>query len=376
MKLNTWNIAVKEFKKDLRDRRTMFLMLIFPVVLMLILGSALTNAFTSGLSINEMKLLYKNEATAGELAQAWDGFAQAIGQEGVELVPVAEGTDGVEEVKEDNATAYAVIRDSGIQFYGSSRHSIESNIVQGMLTAFSDRYNLAAAAYRADPQAAEQILKQAGAQHGYVQETGLDADRQPGSMDYYALVMSTMIAFYAAMSASYLIRGERLRKTGLRLMAAPLKKSELFLGKVIGNTLINALCVLVVVLFSKYVFQANWGEHMGIVLLAFLTEVILAISLGLAVSFVFKESSSTAVLMIFVQLASFFGGAYFPMGELSGFMNVAANASPLYWMNTGLMKVIYNGDVQAALPVIGLNVGIAAILLVFSAITIRRREAL
>jgi len=374
--LNIWNIAVKEFKSDLRDKRTLFLMLVFPIVLMLILGSALTNAFTSGLSVDGMKLLYKNEATAGELVQAWEGFAQAIGQEGVETTSVTEGADGVKEVKEDNATAYAVIRDSGIQFYGSSRHSIESNILQGMLTAFADQYNLAAAAYRTDPEAAGQILKQAGAQAGFVQETGLEADRKPGSMDYYALVMSTMIAFYAAMSASYLIRGERLRKTALRLSAAPLKKSELFLGKVIGNTLINVLCVMAVVLFSKFVFRADWGDHMGIVLLALLTEVILAISLGLAISFIFKESSSTAVLMIFAQVASFFGGAYFPLGELNGFMLAVANASPLYWINSGMMKVIYNGDVQAALPVIGLNVGIAAVLLVFSAITIRRREAL
>lgn len=374
--MNIWNIAVKEFKSDLRDKRTLFLMLVFPIVLMLILGSALTNAFSGGLTVDEMKLLYKNEATAGELAQAWEGFVQAIGQEGVEAVPVTEGTDGVKEVQEDNATAYAVVRDGGIQFYGGSRHPIESNIVQGMLTAFSDRYNLAAAAYRADPKAAEQILKQAGTSSGFVHETGLEADRKPGSMDYYALVMSTMIAFYASMSASFLIRGERLRKTALRLTAAPLKKSEMFLGKVIGNTLINALCVLVVVLFSKYVFQADWGDHLGIVLLALLTEVILAISLGLAVSFIFKESSSTAVIMIVAQLASFFGGAYFPLGELTGFMHAVANASPLYWINSGMMKVIYNGDVQAALPVIGLNVGIAAILLVFSAITIRRREAL
>lgn len=374
--MNIWNIAAKEFKSDMRDKRTLFLMLVFPIVLMLILGSALTNAFTSGLSVGDMKLLYKNEATASGLVQAWEGFAQAIGQEGVEVTPVAGETDGVAEVQEDNATAYAVIRDSGIQFYGSTRHSIESNIVQGMLTVFSDRYNLAAAAYRADPEAAEQILAQAGAQGEFVRETGLEADRKPGSMDYYALVMSTMIAFYAAMSASYLIRGERLRKTALRLSAAPLKKSELFIGKVLGSTLINALCVLVVVLFSKYVFQANWGDHLGVVLLALLTEVILAISLGLAVSFIFKESSSIAVIMIFAQMASFFGGAYFPLGELKGFMLVVANASPLYWINSGMMKVIYNGDVQAALPVIGLNVGIAAVLLLFSAIVIRRREAL
>ena len=49
--------------------------------------------------------------------------------------------------------------------------------------------------------------------------------------DYYAVAMTTLIALYSALSASYLIRGERLRKTADRLIAAPVHKGEIFAGR-------------------------------------------------------------------------------------------------------------------------------------------------
>ena len=66
--------------------------------------------------------------------------------------------------------------------------------------------------------------------------------------------MTTMIALYAAMGASSLIRGERIRKTGDRLIAA-ISKAEIFIGKVLGSLVANALCILLVMLFSKFVFK-------------------------------------------------------------------------------------------------------------------------
>ena len=43
--------------------------------------------------------------------------------------------------------------------------------------------------------------------------------------------MTTMIALYVAMGASSLIRGERIRKTGDRLIVAPISKAEIFIEK-------------------------------------------------------------------------------------------------------------------------------------------------
>jgi ABC-2 type transport system permease protein len=107
-----------------------------------------------------------------------------------------------------------------------------------------------------------------------------------------------------------------------------LSKAEIFIGKVLGSLVANALCILLVMLFSKFVFQAiiialdasavfviypipkpkliarktcvnkirmlfskfvfqaNWGDHLGIIFLILLTQVFLAISFGLGIGYI------------------------------------------------------------------------------------------
>lgn len=374
--MNIWNIALKEIKSNLRNTRTFLFMLALPIALMLILGAALSNAFTSGVKVSDMRLLVNSEWTSMQGTADWNGFAQAIGKEGVEVVQAEAGMIGQEEVRAGRYTAYAELGTDGIKFYGSSKYTIESNIIQGMLTAFADRYALAAAAFQTDPAAAKEIVASAGQSGDFISETALNPDKQPGSIDYYAIAMTTMIALYSVFSASYLFRDERTRNTAVRLMAAPISKGEIFIGKIIGCAFINLLCVLGVVLFSKFAFHADWGNHYGMIFLILLTEVLLAVSLGLGVSFLVQGEGSRAFVMIFTQVASFIGGAYFPIGDTEGFMALLTNLSPLRWANTALMQIIYADNLAAAWPAIGLNLGIAAVFLMIAVISMRKREAL
>ncbi|TCZ76620.1 ABC transporter permease [Paenibacillus albiflavus] len=373
--MNIWNIALKRIKSTMRSKMTFWLMLALPIVMMLILGTALSNAFTDGSKIGDMKLLISNEWTNQQITPYWNGFVEAIEKQGVQVTQAEAGMDSKEEVRSDRYTAYAELRDDGIKFYGSSKRTIESNILQGMLTTFADRYSLTAAAYEANPSAVQEIVASAMQSGDYIRETSLDHDKLPGSMDYYAVAMSTMIAFYSIILGSYLYQTEKLRNTYARLMASPVSKIEFFAGSIIGATFINLLCVLVVVLFSKFVFHAEWGSHYGIVLLVLLTEVLLAVSMGVGISFIFKNESSRMVVMLFTQVASFLGGAYFPISDGEGIMDILANLSPIRWANSSLTKLIYADDVAAAWSTIGLNVGIAAIFLIFAIFCIRKQEA-
>lgn len=374
--MNIWNVAVKEIKSALRERRTLLFMLAFPIVLMLILGTALSNVFSGSAEVGKMQLLYKITADQTQLTQSWHIFAQEIERQGISAVPAEAGMNGRELIQDGQYTSYVELGGDGMKFYGNSRQSIESNILQGMLTAFADRYNLAVSAIRSAPSEAEAVMASVETEGGFVNETSLDPDKTPGSLDYYAISMTTMIALYAAMSGSFLFRSERTRQTAIRLIAAPISKGELFAGKVIGCTAINLLCVLIIVLVSKFAFQANWGDHMGMLFLILTTEVLLAVSLGLGVSYLVQGEKSRAVIMIFTQIASFVGGAYFPFDESAPVMGTVMNLSPIRWANEAIMNLIYSNDILAAWPAIGINVATAAAFLLVSALIMRKREAL
>ncbi|PED09585.1 ABC transporter permease [Bacillus pseudomycoides] len=369
--MNIFNIAIKEIKSDFRDIKTLVSMLAFPVVLMLILGTALTNAFNSdNLSIKNIQVLYKDEA-GGKFSQAFETLIKETGKSGIHFKKAAKDVDGKEEVKQNKYAGYVEMNQNGVKLYESDRNSIEGSIIEGMLTTFVDKYNVAVEVATVDPGKVSTVIS-SGNHDDYIKETSLQAAKKPSSMDYYAIAMTTMIALYGAMGASYLIRGERLRKTGDRLIAAPVSKAEIFIGKILGSIVVNALCLFLVVFFSKFVYGANWGDHLGVVFLILLTEVFLAISFGLGIGYITKTGeASKAIIMVVVQLASIFGGAYFVVEE-----NMITNLSPLTWANTAIMKIIYANEVGAALPVIFLNLGISALFLLIAIIALRRREGL
>jgi ABC-2 type transport system permease protein len=374
--LNTIKIVRKELLIQLRNKQTFLFMIAFPIVLILILGTALSGAFSSNTKVDDLKLLYRSSIHSPQLEASWEQFTAELKQQGVQLTSATVGTDGQKEVQEDHYTGYAELSDSGIRYYGSSQQQIENNIVTGMLSVYSDRYNLMASALKADPASVQTIAGAADSFGDSIKVTSLTKEKQPGSIDYYAIAMSTMIAFYSCMSSINLIPGERIRKTAIRLSASPVGKGEIFAGKVISATLINFICVVVVVLFSGLVFKADWGSHYVAIGLVLLTEVALAVSFGLLCGYLFKNGTGRPFVVIVIQIFSFIGGAYFPVGDSSGFMGKIILLSPLRWANDALHQVIYADQASAALPAILLNLAFVTAFLALSAIYMRRQEAL
>ncbi|KAA9008453.1 ABC transporter permease [Paenibacillus spiritus] len=372
--MNILAIAWRQIRATLRDRTAFVFMLAFPIVLMLILGTALSNAFSSGIEMDTVSLTYSRTAQNPGLLKAWDQFENQLRKQKVKLTAAADPEQARKAVQEGRYSAYAEIGDKGIRFYGEN--SIESTVAQGMLTVFADKYNLAAAVMKNKPERAEAILAGAGGEASFIRETSIASDKKPDSLDYYAMAMSTMTAFYACMSASNLLSGERSRRTSIRLMAAPVSRAEIFTGKVLGNTLINCIFVLTVFAISKWGFGADWGQRTGMVLGVLFTEVLLAVSIGLGCSFLFKDNTGTTVALILTQFISFFGGAYFPLGQMGGWMNIVSGLSPLRWANQALTGLIYEHSASEAVQAMGLNIGIALLLLLLAAGSLQRREEL
>ena len=65
-------------KREFRDVRTLVFMLAFPIVLMLVLGTALSNAFNSDShTIKDIQVIYKDEAN-GTFSQSFEAFAKEV----------------------------------------------------------------------------------------------------------------------------------------------------------------------------------------------------------------------------------------------------------------------------------------------------------
>lgn len=372
--MNIIHIAKKEIIKDLRDVKTFIFLLAFPLVLMLVLGSALTNAFKTTNSIDNVKVLYKQTADSS-LSQPFNQFIKAAKKSGIDFKKATDATDGKKEVKQNNYDGYVELNKNGVQLYLNDSNSIEGSILQGMFKSFVDKYNLASEVIKVAPAQIGTVFANQG--DHYIQETSLLPHKQPSSMDYYAIVMTTMIALYGARTAIQSVQGERARKTGDRLVASPVRKSEIFIGKVLGNIIINTLCVSLVIAFSKLFFKSNWGDHLGLIFLIILTEVLLAVSVGIGISFLSKSNTAPATItMLFIQLSSFFGGAYFKIDNPGGILKFITDLSPLTWVNHAITDIIYEHHYTSAISAMSLNIGISILFLLISVISLQRWEGL
>ncbi|MFN2744668.1 ABC transporter permease [Bacillus sp. z60-18] len=373
--MNTFIIAKKEIISAFRDKRTLAFMLAFPIVLIMILGTALTNAFDHEVSVGKIHVLYKDKSD-GEFSQGFKTFAKEAKTSGVYFEKVLSDMDAKTEVKKGHYDAYLEVTGSGMKFYKMEKNSVKNSIIQGMLTAFANRYHAVAEIVKVSPkQAGEAFVN--SSHDDYIKETSLNSDKKPGSMDYYAVTMTTLIALYSAIHASYLIRGERLRKTADRLVAAPVHKAEIFAGKLIGGLGANLLCILIVIAVSMFLFKANWGEHLWLVLVVVLTVVLFAVSFGLGISYLTNTGEAgVATINVLIPLVAFFGGAYFPVEDVQGALVVIKDLSPLTWTNEAIIKIIYTNDLAAGWPAISLNVGLSVLFLLIAVVSMRRREGL
>ena len=373
--MNVLNIIWKQIKVSFRDYHTFILMMAFPIVLMLILGSALSKDFDHIIKVDNVHVLYRTTASS-EISSYFQAFIKEAKDTGINFKKAADGVNGEKEVEGNHYTAFVEVTNEGLKLYGSSQNSIEESILQGMLTAFADKYNLTAAVASVDPAKVSTVLA-SPAKHDFIEETSLQSTKEPGSMDYYAIVMTTMIALYTALYGMGLLRDERVNHTSIRLLAAPIRKGEIFLGKIIGCVLVNMICIIVIIIFSHYVYKVDWGSHIGWILLILISEVFLAVSFGLGVSYVAKthEASRTIIILV-VQVASYFGGAYFKIEGTTGALKFIADLSPLTWSNQGITKIIYANDLSAAMLPITLNLGISLLFLTIAIISFQRREGL
>ncbi|MGO4699458.1 ABC transporter permease [Paenibacillus sp. 2TAB26] len=372
--MNIFRIMLKELKV-IRDPKMLLFLVVSPLLTMLILGTALTNSFNGSLTVDEIKVLYKNNSSSSDFSTYWDDFTGQMRQAGIKLEKADEKTDGKIEVKNNRYAGYVEITDNGLKYYSSSQSLIESGIAKSVLTAFADRYRLAAEVAGTDSEQAAAIMSGSGSE-SYVMEESLNSTRKPGAMDYFAVAITTMIILYSALTAAQLIDSERKRNTAVRLLASPVTKIEIFVGKLAGLVVLNVILTIVVVLISKYMFNAYWGENLGLVFITLFTEIIFAVSLGLGFSYIIKGNASGTVVMIIIQLAAFFGGSYFPVEKATGFMAALSSLSPLQWSNAALLEMIYADNMTATVNAVMLNIGFAIVLLGIALTMIRRKEGL
>ncbi len=180
------------------------------------------------------------------------------------------------------------------------------------------------------------------------------------SLSYPAVVLpgilGALIVFNLVIGPGYSIAMEREDGTLLRARAAPNGVLGHMAGHILGNTLGLIPSLAVILIPSAILFDdlnsnglSGWTTMLWVTLLGILATLPIGLMLGAVVPGV-QKMGTWGMLPVIVLLAT--SGILFPIQNLWGWIQILAQAFPMYWLGLG-MRSAFLPDSAAALEIGG-----------------------
>src|SRR5277367_384076 len=202
------------------------------------------------------------------------------------------------------------------------------------------------------------------------------APGQQHYLDYFYPGALIMIVLFTSIFAMMSLIEDRKEGFLLSVMVAPVPRSAIVLGKVLGGTTLAAIQGLIFLAFAPFV-----GVHMGVidfllvVLVVFLVSFALT-SLGFAIAWPMDSTQAFhAIINLFLIPLWLLSGALFPLSGASGWLRLLMRINPLTYGVEALRLLLYpESPVVSSLPVCLAALGLfTLIMFVLSFIMVNRR---
>jgi len=187
------------------------------------------------------------------------------------------------------------------------------------------------------------------------------------------IMMGFVVFFFVFLISGISLLRERTTGTLFRLLATPIKRSEILLGYLSGYGVFALVQTLIVVTFSVLAFKIQILGNVSVVLLINLLLAIVALSLGLLIStFAASEFQMMQFIPLLIIPQIFFSGII-PVAQMPNWLQALAHVMPLYYGADAMSQVITKGvslaQVSGQLSVL---VGFAVLFFALNLLTMRR----
>jgi len=164
-------------------------------------------------------------------------------------------------------------------------------------------------------------------------------------IDYLAPVFIALFAFFFIfLLATVSFLRERTSGTLERLLASPLRRGELVLGYLLGFGVFALLQALVILAFTIFVLKVQYRGNLATIFLVEAVLVVGSVSLGLAVSaFARNELQAVQFVPLVLLPQVFLSGLLVPLEQLPEILRPLARVLPLTYANEALRSVMVRG---------------------------------
>lgn len=383
--MQIWVIAKYEVLRMMRMKYVMAIQFAMPLLLIFILGSALSEAFkVEDRTLQPVKVDIVQGDT-GVLKSAVESFLSAPEVSSLlQLTEVQSRDEAVQRLKSGKSEfALIVPADFSSQVIAGKEaqwemilgNTYEQNLTaQMVLRSFLDNVNQKQAAIMTSgPQVQDLLQNESAPDTGsHVRLGNLStSNSQYSAMQYYAASMLVMFLLYAGLSTAMTLQGEREKHTLSRLNAMPVQEYKILLGKVLGNAFIASCQAAIIIMATVLFYQVNWGA--SYLKLAVVCFCVIVASMCLAVLIALFARSSKAISTLFqmiILVMSFLSGGFTPLPE--GLLSRIGDFTLNYWAMQSMFRIMLGSDTTVLLHHLSVLGGISAALLFLTFVVYRK----
>ncbi|EJV56286.1 ABC transporter permease [Bacillus wiedmannii] len=377
--MKSFIIAWKDLKIRLIDRRGFIMMLIMPLLLTAILGSALSNIFDNG-GLPKTVIGYYQVGT-DEFA---DVFQKDVLQSKelkddvkVKIVNSQEELEGM--LKEKKIDVGIVIpnkwseqvQDGKLKepkvFIDPSK-DIQAKIAESMIRSFSERVQTVAVSTKSvvtelaksQHSNVEQVAKEVSGDLQTVATSGANniekgtiGKKTVAAMQYYAAAMLVMFLLYNITVGAKSVVTEQRTETLARLFSTPTSSFSILFGKFLGTLLFACIQLGMFIVATHFMFQVEWGGDLSQIVAVGISYAICVSGLSMLIAaFIREEKTADVMGGIGIQILAILGGSMLPIYVFPDTLQTIANVAPNKWALTSFLNIMSGTPWDVLLPVI------------------------
>lgn len=346
------DIAFYTVLRNVKDKKRMFFKLLIPVVIILLVGTALKREFQVG-NIDVINVSYLDEDKSNTSAN----FDKYLNSDEVKkylnIKSVQSYDDGEKLVKEKEVTAFIYINKgfeeklntgskANIQVISDKNSNLKEEIVNNIIDSFINGANTMGAMEKLG------VSKPTIISSSTIIDTPINnSGKTPRSIDYYAVTILVMTLMRGALYGCEEIGEDFFEVIGRRMKSTPVKNIELLIGKAIGAIFSVFLQGIILIIFTKFAYGVNWGNNVGMILLVCLSLSVLSTILGALVCLITGEiGSASGIIGILVQIFTFVSGGYVIIIDDNKIFALIQHLMPNYLAQTAIFNSIYSGPIN------------------------------
>jgi ABC-2 type transport system permease protein len=386
--MNTWTIAWYELRRMFRSKSVIINLFLMPLLLIFILGTVFSSSFSSGDKVftPEVVKVAIVGSTGSETSKSSDRAMDSVTSQleaylkspdisGMIKLQHVETREEAEKKVRAREADYAVIVPSDFDEQVMSGketrlelilgHDQGENLIAGtVFDNFLDEVNQGLAVStvmgKVDSKqetdvpvfsSSSNLSSSAGSNtnkdtpsyvtSGSLNESGVAYT----ASQYYASAMMIMFLLYAGSTASTSLYNEKSNHTLYRLQSLPISPAQIFLGKMVGNSIVAILQATVIITVSSLLFDVDWGDRPLILMGVCLLLVIASMAIGALVTLMVRTSSSAdAIMQVIIVGMTFLSGGFTPLSV--DFINHMGLFTVSHWGMESMLRIMLHASTR------------------------------